>query len=165
MTDIALVWDNDAFSADLAFAEGALTLDDGCRTAILISLFSDARASDDADLPQQGDDRRGWWGDQFAEDADADAGSASDENRIGSLLWLLRRAKVTNANIRLARQSCEDALAWFVRDGIASAVTVEVEAQEIEPGRRRLALGVTLDRPNGPDRQRYDFVWEASVSS
>jgi phage gp46-like protein len=164
MTDLALRWDDATLSADLVLAGGALTTDDGLRTAILISLFTDARASEDAGLPEDGDDRRGWWGDQFAPDAGPDAGSAGDRNRIGSLLWLLSRAKVTGANLQLARQSAEAALGWLVRDGIASRVAVEVEAQPIGGVKQRLAIGVELTRPGGPGRQRFDFTWEASVA-
>ncbi|MFC0686391.1 phage GP46 family protein [Novosphingobium clariflavum] len=164
MTDIALAWNDETFSADLMLTAGAIASDDGMRTAILISLFTDARAPDDAELPEDGDDRRGWWGDQFAADAGPQAGTSNDPNRIGSLLWLLRRAKITNANIQLARQSAEAALAWLKRDGVVSAVTVEIEVQESEGVRRRLAIGVTLDRPNGPGRQRYDFTWDASIT-
>lgn len=63
MTDIALAWDNALFAADLAIEGGRLVTDDGLRTAILISLFTDARANDDDPLPEPGADRRGWWGD------------------------------------------------------------------------------------------------------
>lgn len=164
MTDLALVWDDETVSADLLLSGGGLETDDGMRTAILISLFTDARAAEDAELPEAGDDRRGWWGDQFAADAGPDAGTAADRNRIGSLFWLLGRAKATNRNLQLARQWAEAALAWLVRDGVASTVAVEVEAQVIEATKQRLAIGVTVDRPNGPSRQRYDFTWEASIA-
>ncbi|WP_067734500.1 phage GP46 family protein [Novosphingobium naphthalenivorans] len=164
MTDLALNWNDETVSADLLLSGGALATDDGLRTTILISLFTDARASEDAELPEAGDDRRGWWGDQFAADAGPDAGSASDRNRIGSLLWLLGRAKATTANLQLARQATEAALGHLVRDGVASRVAVEVESQVVEGGKRRLALGVDIYRPNGPDRERYDFTWEASLT-
>lgn len=164
MTDLALAWNADTFAADLLLSGGTLATDDGMRTAILISLFTDARASDDAALPEDGDDRRGWWGDQFAAGAGPDAGTADDRNRIGSLLWLLGRAKVTTGNLQLARQSAEAALGWIVRDRLAAAVSVEVEAQRIEGVRQRLAIGVKLDRPKGPNRERYDFTWEASIA-
>lgn len=164
MTDLALNWLDETASADLLLSGGLLATDDGMRTAILISLFTDARASEDAELPEDGDDRRGWWGDQFAADAGPDAGTADDRNRIGSTLWLLGRSKVTTVKLQLARQSAEAALAWIVRDGIASAVTVEVEAQAIDGVKQRLALGVNLYRPTGPGRQRFDFTWEASIA-
>ncbi len=156
MTDLALAWNADLFAADLLLADGALLGDDGLRSAVLISLFSDARAPAGAELPEQGGDPRGWWGDDFA--ADQFSGPAKE---IGSTLWLLHRAKVTHAVLEQARQAAEASLRWLLLDGVASKLAVEVEAQgEL---RQRLAIGVVIDRPNGPARQRYDFTWDAST--
>lgn len=179
MTDLALVWNADALAADLLLANGQLATDDGMRTAILISLFSDARAADDETLPEQGGDRRGWWGDAYARDARPDAGTARDVNRIGSLLWLLSRSKITTRVLVQAQQACEEALAWLVRDGIASAVRVVIEVL-VRPGQQAasssaavgrqatpdlMAIAVEIDRPGGPNRQRHDFTWEASTAT
>lgn len=149
MSDVALIWDADRFAADIVLDAGQLATDDGMRTAILISLFTDARAPDGAELPEPGADPRGWWGDAFA---------AEQDGEIGSTLWLLRRAKITPATVEQARQAAMRALAWLVRDGVASAVAVEAEAQG-----QRLAIGVSVDRPSGPGRQRWDFTWDAST--
>jgi phage gp46-like protein len=179
MTDLALVWNADALAADLLLGNGQLATDAGMRTAILISLFSDARAADDEELPEAGSDRRGWWGDAFAREARPDAGTARDVNRIGSLLWLLSRSKITARVQAQAQQACEEALAWLVRDGIASAVRVVVMAQtrtgqhsassSAAVGQQGvpdlMAIAVEIDRPGGPNRQRHDFTWEASTST
>lgn len=167
MTDLALAWNADTLSADLLLGNGQLATDAGMRTAILISLFTDARAADDEDLPEAGTDRRGWWGDAYAKDARPEAGTSRDSNRIGSLLWLLSRSKITSQTMLQAQQACEDALAWLVRDGIASAVRVVVMAQT-RAGQRvpdTLAIAVEIDRPSGPNRERHDFTWDASRSA
>jgi phage gp46-like protein len=167
MTDLALVWNADAATADLLLGNGQLATDAGLRTAILISLFTDARAADDEQLPEAGTDRRGWWGDAFARDARPDAGTARDTNRIGSLLWLLSRSKITPRVMAQAQQACEEALAWLLRDGIAAAVRVVVEAQ-VRPQQQTpdlLAIAVEIDRPGGPNRQRFDFAWSASTAA
>lgn len=153
MTDIALALDLATGSADLVLAGGRLATDDGMRTAILLSLFTDARAPDGAELPEPGADRRGWWGDAFSTDAVASASGA-----IGSTMWLLRRAKITPDTLQRARQAATSALAWLIADGVASAIDVAVEAQG-----DRLAIAISLNRPGGPARQRYDFTWEAST--
>lgn len=152
MTDAALVWDADAWHGDIAIDRGAVALDGGLRTAILISLFTDARAPADAELPEQSADRRGWWGDDFP---------ATEARRgdTGSLLWLLARSKITQATINRAREYARAALAWLLADGIASRLDVQVEAQDGQ----RLAIRVELDRPEGPARELYDYVWEASA--
>lgn len=153
MTDLALRWDPASFTGDIALQDGALAIDDGMRTAIFLSLFTDARAPDDAVLPEQGADRRGWWGNGFAPD-----GLSSRHQEVGSLLWLLRRSKITNATIAMAKTYATAALEWLITDQVARSVLVEVEAQG-----QTLAIGVTLDRPTGPARQRYDFTWDASL--
>lgn len=164
MTDLALIWNADTFTADLALRNGALVTDDGLRSAVLISLFTDGRAADDDSLPEEGDDRRGWWGDTQASNGGAgpgvDAGSAQDTNRIGSLLWLLHRSKITRPVINQAREAAEAALDWLVRDAVASAVRVAVTASG-----HTMQIAVEIDRPSGPTRQRFDFVWDASVHS
>ena len=149
MTDLALAFDQATFSADLLLDAGKLATADGMRTAIWISLFTDARARVDDPLPEPGADRRGWWGDSEARD---------DGEQTGSRLWLLARSKIVPATLTRAREYAAEALAWLVEDQIASSVDIEVEAQRPD----RLAIGVTIVRPTGPDRQRYDFVWTAS---
>ena len=163
MTDIALIWNQEPMMADVLLDQGQLVTDAGMRTAIMISLFTDARAPDEAELPETGQDRRGWWGDVLAADAGPAAGSADDPMRIGSLLWLLARAKVTPQVLNEARQYAEDALAWLVRDGVARTVRVTATAERAAAVPDTLALAVEIDRPDGPGRQRWDFTWSNSA--
>ncbi len=155
MTDIALAWDNALFAADLAIEGGLLVTDDGLRTAILISLFTDARANDDDPLPEPGADRRGWWGNAYPAGDD-------ETGELGSKWWLLARAKATADMLRRAGETARAALQWIVTDQIAAGVVVQVERQDDGPT-ARLAIAVILDRPTGPARERYDFVWGASA--
>jgi phage gp46-like protein len=151
MTDLALHWDNGIFGADLALAGASLATDDGLKTAVIVSLFTDARAHDDDPLPAEGD-RRGWWG---------DAEPAIARDLIGSRLWLLGREKRLASVVARAKQYAEEALAWLVEDGVASAVAVQAEAV----GADILAIGVEITRPAGPGRLRFDFVWEGTERS
>lgn len=155
MTDAALIWQPEGWYGDIAIERGAVVLDGGLRTSILISLFTDARAPADVPLPEDSADRRGWWGDDFAATAARPRSSASE---TGSLLWLLARSKITQATLNRAREYVTTALQWLLTDGIASRLSVQVEAQDGQ----RLAIRVELDRPQGPARELYDFVWEAS---
>lgn len=150
MSDIAILWSNDSFSGDIALDSGRLVTDDGLRTAMLISLFTDARARDDDPLPDDGADPRGWWGNAVAPVAGRE---------LGSRLWLIGREKLTAATVERARVYAAEALAWLKADGIVSALSVA--AARI--GNHMIALKITLDRPEGPARQVYDFVWEASL--
>lgn len=143
MTDIALIW-NGVAGADIAVAGGDLVTDDGLRTAIYISLFTDRVANDDDPLPA-GADRRGWWGDALA---------ATPGDRIGSRLWLLRREKQLVSVLRRAETYAAEALAWLLEDRIAA--TVDVVATN--PASGVLALAVTITRPTGPGRETFDYL-------
>jgi phage gp46-like protein len=99
--------------------------------AVLISLFSWRRANADDDLP--GSQKYGWWGDTYP---------VLTNDRIGSRLWLLSRAKLTNQTVLKAKEYAEEALKWMIDDGVAESVIVESERQGLD----RLAIGVRLVR-------------------
>ena len=114
--------------------------------AVLISLFSWRRANVDDDLPSG--NRFGWWGDTY---------SQVDNDRIGSRLWLLSRAKLTTQTVLKAKEYAEEALQWLITDAVAAKVEVQSERQ----GLSRLALGVRLTR--GDKRVldiRFVDVWD-----
>ncbi|WP_439471349.1 phage GP46 family protein [Brevundimonas sp.] len=146
MTDLALIWSDEAFAADLALLDGDLAKDGGLKTAVILSLFTDARARPDDVLPQEGADRRGWWPDALG----------ADEDRMGSRLWLLAREKLTPDTVARAREYAEEALMWLVRDGVARELVVTVEVV----GPAALGLHILIGRGDGPDRERFDFVWK-----
>ncbi len=144
MSGLALKWNVQRQECDLVVADPqqpAAALE----TAVLISLFTDRRASADDELPEAGADRRGWWGDVLP---------SIEGDQIGSRLWLLARGKRTQETIRRARDYAAEALDWMVVDQVAAGVTVETAAWA-ENG---IALVVEITRPNGR-RQRFDFLW------
>lgn len=144
--DVALVWDNETWQADLALRAGDLAADDTLQTAVVISLFTDRRARPDDVLPQADADPRGWWADSLG----------AEGEQIGSRLWLLSREKQTPETVARAREYAEEALAWLVSDGVAAKVEVEVSI----PRDGVLGLIIWITRPGGPDRQRFDYVWK-----
>lgn len=136
--DARIIWSD--WGGDLATISGDVLLTDGLETAVILSLFLDARARDDDTLPDGGTDRRGWWADDAAPTADGD--------RTGSRLWLLSREKTLPEVLRRAHDYAAEALAWLVDDGIARAV--DVGATMPRPG--LLALAVKVFLPDGQDR-------------
>lgn len=127
----------------------ALAEDDGLETAVIISLFTDRRAADDDVLPDQASaDRRGWWGDAYAE---------VSGDQIGSRLWLLRREKQTPQVLERARQYAAEALQWLVDDGVARAV--DVTAEWLNAG--AMGLVIEIARAGAPvARFRFDSFWK-----
>lgn len=113
--------------------------------AVIVSLFTWRRANPDDELP--GDMKMGWWGDSFP---------TVPNDRIGSRLWLLARAKITAETILRAREYAEEALRWLVEDGVASRVEVEVERQ----GLTTLALACRIYKTGGrPVDVRFTDAW------
>lgn len=152
MTDIALLWSNSEAVADLVLAgDGDLATDEGLTSAVIISLFTDARARDEDVLPDTVDalaDRRGWWGDEV---------DTTPGDRIGSRLWLLDREKRLPSVLQRARAFADESLAWLVEDGVAKSVAVSAELR----GTDQIALSIEIERPDGRPRHRSDFVWDA----
>lgn len=118
-------------------------VDDDLARAVVISLFSWRRASSDDDLP--GKSREGWWADTF-----------SDNDPIGSKLWLLSRSKLTDETLIRAKEYAEDSLRWMVADGVAGEISVEAERD----GADRLNLLVTITKPGASEMMmRFQDVW------
>lgn len=112
MTDLLLTE-----GADLALERGDLVLDTGLGSAVLRSLLTDRRATED-ELARVGSrDPRGWWGEQPGDP-------------WGSGLWLLARESQTPATLARAREYAEAALAWIVEEGAAESVTVNATYPE-----------------------------------
>ena len=130
--DLAYEWDNlgelGELTADLVVRDNDLLTNDCLRSAILISLFTDRRAS----IDDVGDDEdlRGWWGDTFEAEDDA----------LGSHLWLLLREKRTPITLTRARLYARQALQWLLDDGVARAVTVDAAFSD----RGELVIEVTV---------------------
>jgi len=159
MSDIATFFDVDNFAADLALFDGDLATEDGIKTAVIISLFTDARASDDDILPAGVTWRRGCWTDLLGNDP---------TDIIGSKLWLLSREKMTPNLYRRAEDYARDALNWMLEDQVAQGVIVEAfEVLPRIPGRGGvLGLYVRIERADAPAIDfRFDKLWSATANA
>ncbi len=134
----------------------ALALEDTLATAVILSLFTEKRAGPDDTLPLRETDRRGWLGDEFMPTGPAAFGT----DAWGSKLWLLYTGKTTADVLELARFEAQEALAWLVRDGIASRV--DVTTQWAGERRDRLAVRPTIWQ--GAQAQPvYDVLWGTTI--
>jgi hypothetical protein len=135
---IALSWNDAVGAADLALAEtGALANEAALQTAVVLSLFTDARARPDDGAEG---DRRGWVGDAFA-----------PEDRYGSRLWLLRREKQTEETRRRAEDYANEALTWMVEARLATSVSVTAAWV----ARGVLGLAVRIAVPGGIETSQF----------
>ncbi len=151
MGDFALVWD--CFNADMVVEDDDVLSDEGMRTAVILSLFTDARAEDTDELPGNDEDRRGFWADELLDDLGENEG-----DRLGSRLWLLDRASLTPDVVPLAQQYAEEALQWMIDDGVARSVAVLIELGSLK-------MTVTITRPDGEELSfRFAHVWDAEFA-
>ena len=150
MADAAMVMTE--FGGDLVLFGFDLGRDDGLETAVIISLFTDRRASAEQIPPEyEQDDLRGYWG---------DITNASTTDQTGSLLWLLSREKQLPQTLSRAEQYCREALAWMIDDVVATKI--EVAASYYTRG--VMLLETDIYRPDGSVvRYRYNYEWSAQA--
>ena len=130
---------NTTLAADLSLVDGLFETDASLYTATVISLFTDARAGKDDELPATETFRRGWWGDGVPS-AGVPAG-----DRIGSRLWLLSREKQLPEVLARAKHYAEESLQWLLDDGRATDVAVTAT----NPQMGWLALEIIITLPDG----------------
>jgi phage gp46-like protein len=134
-----------------AYAPGADELDLVPRLIDLDMAQDLDRAEDDDELLESLDgalDRRGWWAERLLDD--------SENDRFGSRLWLLTRAKETAETRALARDYAEEALRWLVEDRIAERVDVEL----LDTEKAGAGLFVRIVRGDGRSSElRYPAIW------
>lgn len=102
----------DPNTLDLVLDGYQLAQDDTIQTAVLLSLWSDARDGGE----------RGFWAESLLQTGDS----------FGSRLWTLRKHGLSTERVEMARQYALEALAWLVADGYATSV--EVLATRLDQG-------------------------------
>lgn len=140
MSDAAFTCND--YGADVVVENGDLRADDGLATAVLIALFTDARAPSYDVLPAGVSSLRGWWGDSDAEE------------ETGSLLWLVSREKMLPETAEKVREWATDALRWLVDEEIAESYNVQTQLIKLY----YLQITIKINRGNA---QRYDYLWDA----
>jgi phage gp46-like protein len=159
MTDIRLLYNNQSGTPGYGFADVRLVGPDldttnDLATAVIVSLFTD-RLADVADkLPQNETDRKGWWGDTYADNTG---------DLIGSRLWLLFRTKSNDRTPLIAKGYILEALQWLVDDEAAAAVDAQCFFLPGATGavtQRRLGAIVTIFRQGlTPLKMEFSWVW------
>lgn len=139
MTDLEFRLDENG--SDLQLEAGDLKTEGGLVTAVLVSLWSDARARDDDQIPDNSKDPRGYWGEV-----------AGDE--FGSRLWLYDREKATDATANNLREAATAALGWLIAEDIAASVTVSTS----QGRRHEILLDVEIVRSGS---RVWAHLWDA----
>ncbi|WP_341899335.1 phage GP46 family protein [Ferrovibrio terrae] len=120
--------------------------------AVVISLFTDARAKVDDRLPDEprigaipaslARDRRGWHGDR----------------QIGSRRWLLCREKQVPEVLQRLEDYDREALQWLITDKVCSSIDIA----ESFPSRGLVLTEITLYRPGVPAlTYKFQMLWDS----
>lgn len=120
----------------------------GFETAIPVSLFTDARAP--SALVSEPQNRRGWIGNLL---------TASTMRQLGSILWVLDQARITQETLNVARLAAQDAFQWMIDDGAALSVFVNLTRSS---GGIIIAISIT-DTSNVVNR--YQTLWRSTDAS
>ena len=99
--------------------------------AIMISLFTDARATDEEyqEVSNWEPSKRGYWADQL------------DGTNTGSKLWLLKRSPRDNETLEKAEVYALEALEWMTQDNLVKQIDASASWDQ-----DNLILTITLDR-------------------
>ena len=98
----------------------AVTKQDELESAVIMSLFTDARATEEEyeEIKDWELSRRGYWAEQL------------DGVKLGSKLWLLNRAPRNEDTFERAAAYTKEALNWLIQDGIAESLEVETSYEQ-----------------------------------
>lgn len=157
MSDIKLTWDVDVLEAIAQFlvADNDVEMDAGLQTLVIVSLFTDARADVDDQLPDSNGGRRGWW---------ADATSDKTGDSVGSKLWLHERDKLNDQLLLDIQKRAQDALKWMEDEGLAKSIVVNTERLTLDSGDYSVALSVEITKPDGKKLPyKFEGLWEGTA--
>ncbi len=140
--DAKLTLDTDDVWTMTLTADGDIETEDAFETYIIVALFTDIRA-DESEVSIS-ENRRGWIGNE-----------ETPGFQMGSKLWLLDQADVTQDNINLAEEYALQALSKMVEEELALAVRVDASGTH-----EGIQLAVEIIRPDSSVFLRYFNLWE-----
>jgi phage gp46-like protein len=150
MSDFTLTMINSSGFADMSIVKGDFAIGRDLETAVLVSLFSNRRATND-ELNDYATGRAkpelntGLWIDTYRTDI-----------QYGSGLWLLSRSKRSEETRDRYERYADEALKWLVADGVASSI----KSTATFAGTRVL-LTVVISRESDIDvTATFDFAWD-----
>jgi phage gp46-like protein len=149
MGDLTLIIPQDGLEFDLAMQDADLQTGDDLRTAVVISLFTWARAKSDDKL-EEGESAQGWWGDNLSE----------DNYKIGSRLWLLMREKLTQETINRTEEYIKESLRWMLDDKVASKISVAVSRNGLD----RIDADIQIYHAGGVTDLKFNDLWQQIIN-
>ncbi len=141
-----LLQKNDDNIYDIVVSNGTIQSVDGLESAILVSLFTDARASSAI----VGDPllRRGWVGNILVQNL---------ERELGSVLWLADQARTDQNTLNFFQDEVRNAFQWMLDDNVVSRVTIATEIEDSVTIKVSISFLTTNNQ-----LERYVILWRAT---
>lgn len=148
-TDIELTQDNQG-RFDIAIESGDIKSVDSLETALYVSLFTDARATDQQVFTPEY--RRGWIG---------NLASPVEGRQLGGLMWLIDQRRLTQTTLNEVVDYARKSLQWMVDDGLC--IKTAVSGSVIPTQGIRLNIGITSKE--GVTESHYVDLWNKTGAS
>jgi phage gp46-like protein len=132
---------------DISFENGDIKKCSGFDTAIIVSLLTDARASETQ--ISRPEDRKGWI---------ANLMSIVKGRQLGGHLWLLDQRRLTQESLNLSIDYARKSLAWMLEDGIIKKIEVSGEIVPL----KGIELQIRLIALDGTTSSQYVKLWGAT---
>ena len=146
LSDIQLTQTDQGYY-DFEIANGDFVMTNGLDTALIISLFADARA-DNSEVPVP-ILRRGWWGDLVSD---------YPTYQTGSKLWLLNQARSNLETLNLSKTYMQNSLSWLTDDKLASKINVDAAFTT-----NGIGLQVTIYTPQNQVNNYAYNLWQNTI--
>ena len=128
---------------DLGVVDHVFDTVSGLETAIVVSLFSNARApASQIETPTK---RGGWVGNILTSDTG---------RQVGSRLWTFDQSRLTPDIMNQVSVAAQESLSWMVEDGLAKTVN----AQATKVAERKVTIDVQIVTITGKE-ERYSLLW------
>ena len=131
---------------EISVINGLVIPDGGFRTAVYLSLFGGHK--DDGGEVASGDT---WWGNRLE-------GVSESEKLVSRFMAFVRSVPLNSKNLKIAQDKAEEDLKWFLDDGIADSVDVEL----LDEGNNRIQLNMRIEKSGKIiESRKYALQWEA----
>lgn len=135
---------------EMVLADRDVEREPSLETEALIVLSTDREADVNDALPDDNGYKGGWW---------ADAIPLTPTIKIGTRLWLLKRAKVDNELASRAKEYVEEGFAYWLTDGIAQEVQVTTEL--VQNATTQLLINIKVVRTDIKNEFfKFFYNWE-----
>lgn len=143
MSDVKLYFDEETDSYDFKIVDGDIEVEDSMDTALIVSLFSDARA--DASEVSASNLRRGWWGSEVSD---------ISKDNFGSKLWLLSQARQTPTTLNKGINYARLALGWLTQ--LKYSKLIDVTGTFIQNG---ININIKITNYNSETESKAYKLW------